>query len=157
MDSLQRLGISASLLVGSAVASILYIVGAGLNMSAPVKWVLYFPFYGVLYFFSLVWELTGFRALNQILFLVGVVLTAVYLAILLEKIPRNVVYCGLGVIFFVFLLILGRGVFVRLISVSQSTLGTAVYSVKVFLEFLICLVILYVVLGEGSVWDKNKG
>ena len=155
MNSLQRLGISASLLVGSAVASMLYISGAGLNMSAPVKWVLYFPFYGVLYFSSFVWEMTGFRALNQIVFLVGVVLTAVYLVVLLEKIPRNVVYFGLGVIFFVFLLILGRTVFVRFIFVPQSMLGAAVYSVKVFLEFLICLVILYVVLGEGSAWDKK--
>jgi len=60
-----------------------------------------------------------------------------------------VAYVGGGVLFFIFLLICGRAVFVRFIYVPQSTtLETAVYSVKVFAEFLVALALLYLVLDE---------
>lgn len=147
MDSLKRLVVLTSLLVGSAIAALLFISGVGFNMS-PVAWMLYFPFYGTLYISSLVWQFTGLRVMSPLLFLIGVILTTVYFFILMEKAPK-VAYVGGGVLFFIFLLICGRAVFVRFIYLPQSTtLEAAVYSVKVFVEFLVALALLYLVLDE---------
>lgn len=158
MDSLRRLAISCSILVGSAVASLLFISGMNLGMSVPIKWVLYFPFYGTLLISSVIWHMVGIRVLSPILFLAGVVLSAVYVVSLLENLPKNIKYWGLGVVFFIFLLICGRAAFAQVIYVPHSTsMGAAVHSVKVFLEFLGVLVLLYVVLKEVGSTSSEKG
>ena len=147
MDSLKQLVVLTLLLVGSAIAALLFILGVGFNTS-PVMWMLYFPFYGTLYISSLVWQFAGLRVMSPLLFLIGVILTTVYFFILLEKAPK-LAYVGGGVLFFIFLLICGRAVFVRFIYVPQSTtLEAAVYSVKVCVEFLVALALLYLVLDE---------
>lgn len=146
----------SSLVVGSAVAAILFIAGVDGGVFVSVKWALYLPFYGVLFMDSLVQQATGFSVLTPVLFLAGVVLSGVYLTILLKKIPFYVGCIGVGVIFFVFLLISGRNVFVRIMYVPLSPVDTAVYAVKVFCEFLVGLVVLYVVVGEGSLRDKVR-
>ncbi|MBU7018813.1 MAG: hypothetical protein HXS44_14985 [Theionarchaea archaeon] len=149
MDSLRRLAITCSLLIGSAVASFLFVSGMNLSMPVPVKWVLYFPFYGTLVISSVIWHLIGIRVLNPILFLTGVVLSAVYVVFVLEKLPKNIKYKGTGILFFVFLLICGRSAFVQAIYVPHATsVGTVVHSIKVFLEFLMVLILLYMVLRE---------
>lgn len=148
MNSLQRFVILGSLLVGSAVLSLLFILGVTLSGTAVVRWVLYFPFYGVLFLSSVFSQLTGVRVLSPLLFLLGVVLTTVYVFILLEKMSKWA-YLGMGALFFIFLLICGRAVFVRFIYVSQSTtLETAVYSVRIFLEFLAGLALVYLILHD---------
>ena len=153
MDSLRRLAILWLLVVGSAVASFMFISGMNLGMSVPIKWVLYFPFYATLSISSVISQVMGIRVLTPILFLVGAVLSAVYVVFLLENLPKNIQYGVIGVIFFIFLLICGRAAFVQIIYVSYSTsMGVAVYSVKVFLEFLGVLVLLYIVLrGVDSI------
>lgn len=157
MDSLRRLAISCSVLAGSAVASLLFVSGMNLGMPVPVKWVLYFPFYGTLFISSVIWHLVGIRVLSPILFLAGVVLSAVYVVYLLENLPKNIKYWGLGVIFFIFLLICGRAAFVQIIYVPNSTsTASAVHSVKVFLEFLGVLVLLHLVLKEVSSNSSKK-
>ncbi|MBU7047537.1 MAG: hypothetical protein HXS54_13970 [Theionarchaea archaeon] len=149
MDSLQRLTISCTIFAGSAVASLLVISGMNLNVPTPVKWILYFPFYGTLLGSSVIWQLTGIRVLTPILFLIGVVFSAVYVVFLLEKLPKNVKYLGIGIVFFIFLLICGRAAFVQIIYVPHATsVGAAVRSIKVFSEFLVILALLYVVLRE---------
>jgi FtsH-binding integral membrane protein len=149
MDSLKRIAISASLLAGSAVASLLFIVGGEPDMLEPVKWGLYFPFYATVYLSSLLRQWTGVQMIAPVLSLIGVILSGLYLVLLLKKFPRNIVYLGVGVIFFVFLLIVGRNVFVRFVYIPHSTnLRTAVYSGRVFFEFLVGLVILYLILGN---------
>lgn len=144
------------LVVGSVVAALLFIVGVDVRVLVLLKWVLYFPFYGVLYVDSLWQQATGFSVLTPVLFLVGVVLSGVYLTVLLKKVPCYVGYIGTGVIFFVFLLITGRGVFVRIMYAPLSPIDTAVYAVKVFFEFVVGLVVLYVLVGEGSLRDKVR-
>lgn len=151
-----RLAGLGSLVTGSAVAALLFILGVGGGVLTPLKWGLYFPFYGVLCVSSYVQEATGLSVLTPVLFLVGVVLSGMYLTVLLKKLPRYVGYVGVGVVFFVFLLFTGRGVFVRVIYAPLSPIDTAVYSVKVFFEFLVGLVVLYVILGDGSLWGKVR-
>ena len=154
MNSLRLLIIPA-LLVGSAVGALLFGMGVHLSMPLPVKWILYFPFYGTVELSSVIFQMVGVRLLKQILFSLGVALSAVYLLVLLEKIPRNVVHLGAGMIFFVFLLICGRYIFVRFIYAPESTVGAAVYSIKVFVEFLVGLGVLYVVLNDRPAKPKE--
>lgn len=157
MDSLHRLAVLDSLVVGSAVAALLFIAGTRMN-PIGIKWVLFFPFYAVLYIFSIVWQITGVSLLFPVLALIGAAFSAVYLVVLLEKIPGNTKYAGVGIFFFIFLLVCGRAVFVRLIYLPQSAnLGTALHSIKVFLEFMVGLAVLYQVLGDVRIpWQEMK-
>jgi hypothetical protein len=145
-----------TLLAGSAVASLLVISGSGSGVPVPVKWVVYLPFYGVIHLSSVVWQLTGIRVLSPLVFLVGVVLSAVYVVIIMEKMPARLVYAGMGVLFFIFLLIVGRAAFVQFIFVPLSTAKAAVYSVKVFFEFLVVLVLVYLVCGEAGYFSLEE-
>lgn len=156
MDSLQRTGIVGSLLAGSAVAAVVLISGIDSGGLTLIKWGLYLPFYGIYYLFFSLLQISGIRVLNPILFLVGVVLSAVYLVVLMEKVPRRIMYCAVGVLFFIFLLIAGRSVFVQFIYVPQSPLRTAVNSAKVLVEFLVALALLYLVLGNSHVIQVGK-
>ena len=153
---LKRVGVSVTLLAGSAVASLLFISGSGVGVPVPVKWVVYLPFYGVIRLASLVWELTGIRVLSPFVFLAGVVLSAVYLVVIMEKMPDRLVYAGMGVLFFIFLLIVGRAAFVQFIFVPLSTAKATVYSVKVFFEFLVVLVLVYLICGDVGYFDLGK-
>ena len=149
MDPLQRFAILCSLVTGSAVASLLFISGIDPGIAVPVRWVLYFPSYGIAFLNPLVSEACGTNIVSPLLFFAGVVLTAVYWIVLVEKVPKNRGYVGLGVLFFIFLVVYGRAAFVNIIYVPLApSLKTVVYSVKGFLEFLVGLALLYVVLGE---------
>lgn len=149
MDSLQRLAVPILLLVGSAAASLLFILRINLGILTVAKWVLWFPLYGTSYLSSLLWQIAGLWVTGPVVFLAGVFFCAVFFVILLEKIPRKAVFIGVGMLFFIFLLITGRDAFVQFIYIPQaSTLGTAVYSVKVFVEFLIGLLLLYLLLND---------
>ncbi|MBU7010544.1 MAG: hypothetical protein HXS46_07620 [Theionarchaea archaeon] len=150
MDSLQRLAVPISLLVGSAAASLLFILRITLGILTVAKWVLWFPLYGTSYLSSLLWQITGLWVTGPLVFLAGVFFCAVFFVILLEKVPQKAAFIGVGMLFFIFLLITGRDAFVQFIYVPQaSTLGTAVYSVKVFAEFLIGLLLLYLLLNDN--------
>ncbi len=157
MNSLRQLTVSG-LLVGSSVSSLFLIGGVDLSMLFAVRWVLYFPFFGVFYLFSLMERFSGLEVFFPIVFLVGVVFTAWYLAVLLDRAPRKIVYVGVGVVFFLFLLVVGRGAFTSFIFLPQTTrLRTALGSVKTFVEFLIVLVLLYCVLDDISLEEVGKG
>lgn len=153
---LKQVTILLLLLTGSIAATLFFFFGVTVHADLPVKWVLYFPFYGILYLSSSVWQLMGIRTNYAILFLAGVVFSAFYGLILLEKLPRKVTYVMVGMLFFMIVLIMGRSVFVMFLYIPQQPLGAALYSVKVFVEFLIGLGLIYLVLGEVDVPFLDK-
>lgn len=148
---LKQVTILLLLLTGSTVATLFFLFGVTVQVDLPVKWVLYFPFYGILYLSSSVWQLMGIRTNYAILFLAGVVFSALYNIVLLEKLPRKVTYVIVGILFFMVVLVMGRSVFVMFLYIPQQPLRAALYSVKVFVEFLIGLGLIYLVLGEVDV------
>jgi len=157
MDSFKRSVICALLLTWSATASLLFVSGVDLGLTVPAKWILYFPSYGTLYLLSLVWHLIGIRVVNPLLFMIGVTSCAVCFAIFQEKLPKNVVYAGVGILFFVILVITGRAVFVQVIYIPQSPrLSLTIQYITSFVEFLVALVLLYLVLDDVDIPFQKK-
>lgn len=153
MDSMKQGLVPGLLISGSAVGSLLFIAGIHLSIFSWAKKVLYFPFYLVMLFSPFVKQVTGLTIISIFMFALGVVICSIYFIELMDIIPQRIMYYLVGVVFFIFLLVVGRHVFVSIIYIPHITsMETICDAVKHGIEFAVLLIILYLVLGQC----KNK-
>lgn len=145
MEPLGKTSIIALVIISSAVSSLLFIEGTHIYASELVTYVLYFPFYVVFEITFLVASAGIYIPLPYV-FLIGTIFSAACLFFLIRKFP-SLSCAGIGVIFFLFLVIVGQGVFVKTIYLPHVTgIVTLLTSLRVLLEFLIGLAVIYVLL-----------
>jgi hypothetical protein len=157
MDSLKQGLIPGLLLPGSAVGSLLFIAGIHLPVFFWAKKVLYFPFYVIMAFSPVLKQVTGLGIITIFVFALGVALCSVYFIVLLDTIPQRIIYHLVGVVFFMFLLVVGRHVFTRLIYIPHITSMETVFdAVKQGVEFAVLLGIVYLVLGKWCIKESES-
>lgn len=135
----------------SALSSLLFISGINNHVLELIPYGIYLPFY-VVFETSLLVSRTGgvFFPLPYV-FLIGVVLSAFYLVLLTRKVPPSLFYCGVSVLFFVFLIVVGQNVFVRITFLPRATgIKAVLSSLRTIFDFSVALIILYILLEPVS-------
>jgi hypothetical protein len=157
MDSLKQVLIPSLLLSGSAVGSLLFIAGIHLPVFFWAKKVLYFPFYMVMAFSPVIKQVAGLNVITIFVFALGVALCSVYFVVLLDIIPKRIMYYLVGVVFFMFLLVVGRHVFTSLIYIPYITSMETVFdAIKQAVEFAVLLMVVYLVLGKWCIKESES-
>ncbi|MGC1121552.1 MAG: hypothetical protein WBA22_10710 [Candidatus Methanofastidiosia archaeon] len=147
MGPSSRMSIIALVIISSALSSFLFIEGIHIYASELLKYVIYLPFHAVFGISSLAIR-AGIHLPPPYVFLIGVVLSAGYLFFLIRRAPPSLSCTGISVIFFVFLVIVGQRVFVKVIFLPQATgIAALLSSLKILFEFLIGLAVIYILLG----------
>jgi hypothetical protein len=147
MEPAKRTSIITGIITLSALSSLLFISGVNNHVLDLIPHGIYLPFYVIFEISLLVSRIGGIFFPLPYVFLTGAVLSAFYLVLLTRKVPSSLFYCGIGVLFFLFLIVVGQNVFVRIIFLPRATSIKAVLSsLRTIFDFSVALIILYILL-----------
>lgn len=155
MNESHRLMIISSLLLCSAFSAFFMIMRIEMPGSSLLMKILFFPFVGIVSLSNALVTHRGILLSSPVLYLMGISVSAAFLILLLHISPKKITYIGLGLFFFIFLVLVGKSAFIGIIYIFQETITAAYQSLRTFIEFVITLIILYIVLG--SITPQNEG
>jgi hypothetical protein len=151
MEPVKRMSIITGIITLSALSSLLFISGVNNHVLELIPYGIYLPFYVVFETSLLVGRTGGIFFPLPYVFLIGVVLSASYLVLLTRKVPPSLCYCGVSVLFLVFLIVVGQNVFVKIIFLPRATSIKAVlFSLRTIFDFSVALILLYILLEPVS-------
>ena len=157
MDKSHHLILVSSLLLCSTISALFMIMRIEIPGSSLFLRILFFPFECIVLLSKTLVSHGGILLSSPVLYLMGVSISAAFLILLLYFFPKKMIYIGLGLFFFIFLVLVGKSAYIGIFYIFQETITAKFQSLRTFLEFSIALFILYGVLGTGILPTEEKG